>query len=156
MHVPEVVLVFVPKPPPPNVLVVWLFWPKPPPPNPKDMFEMVGGAVALPGTDGCDGWDDQGREERGSRAERVEVTKARHGWAQITVDDREIVVGREVWVGSRVFRAMATDARALCCSGAGGWGEVEVGKGGSFFSSVAGEHEESRCPVKKKRGAGCP
>lgn len=113
---------FAPKPPPPKVLVVWLFWPKPPPPNPKDMLEMVGGAVALPDTDGCDGWDDQGREGRGSRAGRVEVTKALHGWAQVTVDNRDIVVVRDVWVGSGVFRAMATDARALCCSGAGGWG----------------------------------
>lgn len=128
---------FAPKPPPPKVLLLWVFWPKPPPPNPKDMLEMVGGVVALPGTDGGEGWDDQGREGRGSRAERVKVTKARHGWAQVAVGNRNTTVGRNVWVGPRVLRAIAVGARALLFSG-GGWGEVEVGTGGSFFLQLQG------------------
>lgn len=30
-------------------------------------------------------------------------------------------------------------------------GRSRLGRVGVFFSSVAGEHEESRCPVKKKK-----
>lgn len=141
---------FVPKPPPPKVLLVWLFWPKPPLPNPKDMLARVGGAVALPGTDGCEGWDAQGREGRGWRAERVKVTKARRGQAQVAVDNRNTAVGRSVWVEPREIRAIAAGARAALRSGARGWSEVEVGAAWEFFSSVAGEHEESRCPVRRK------
>lgn len=131
-HVPEVVLlVFAPNPPP-KVLLLWLFWPKPPLPNPKDILEMVGGAVALPDTDGCEGWDDQGREGRRSRAERVKVSKARHGWAQLAIDNRDTGVGRDFLVGPRVLRAIAAGARALPRSGRG-WDEVEVGMGREVF-----------------------
>lgn len=138
MDVPEVVLlVLAPNPPPPKVLLLWLFWPKPPPPNPKDMLEMVGVAMAVPGAVGCEGCDDQGREGRGSRARRVKVTKARQDEAQVAVNNRRIVLGRDAGVGRRVSRAITAGARALLCS-EGGWGEVEVGTGGSFFLQLQG------------------